>query len=185
MTKDNHLLGSFTLDGIKEARRGEPQIEVSFDIDANGILQVSANEKDSNVSESVTITSEKGRLSDEEIQRMLKEAEEMAEEDRLTKERVVAKTQLESQAYDVKNLAGEGGPLEGKASEDEAETLKQAAQDVIDFLNSNPQATKEEIEAKKAEMDAIVQPIVAQHQASAGGAAAGGDDEEMPDHDEF
>jgi chaperone protein DnaK len=183
MTADNHLLGSFTLDGIKPAPRGQAQIEVTFDIDANGILQVSAEDKDSGSSEAVTITSEKGRLSDEEIQRMLKEAEEMAEEDRITKERVVAKTQLESQAYDVKNLAKEGGPLEGKATEDEAATLEKAATDVLSFLSSNPQATKEEIEEKKGEMEAIVQPIVAQYQGQAGG--AGGDDEEMPDHDEF
>ena len=184
MTADNHLLGSFQLDGIKPAPRGQPQIEVSFDIDANGILQVSASDKDSGVEEAVTITSEKGRLSDEEIQEMLRQAEEMKEEDRLTKERVVAKTQLEGQAYDVKNLGGEGGPLEGKLSEDEAETLSKASADVLAFLASNPQASKEEIDEKKAEMDAIVQPIVAQYQGEAGG-AGGQDDEEMPDHDEF
>lgn len=183
LTADNHLLGSFTLDGIKPAPRGQPQIEVTFDIDANGILQVSAEDKDSGSTEAVTITSEKGRLSPEEIERMLKEAEEMAEEDRITKERVVAKTQLESQAYDVKSLVT--GQLEDKLSEDEGTTLKEAAQDVLDFLGKNPLATKEELDEKKAELEAIVQPIVAQYQGGGAAGGAGFDDEEMPDHDEF
>jgi len=103
MTKDNHLLGTFELGGIPPGPRGQPQIEVTFDIDVNGILTVSAEEKSTGKVETVTITSDKGRLSQAEIDRMVKEAEEMAEQDKEAKERVEARNQLEGLVYSVKN----------------------------------------------------------------------------------
>merc|ERR1712028_278314 len=103
MTKDNHLLGQFELTGIPPAPRGVPQIEVSFEVDANGILQVGAEDKGTGKAEKITITAEKGRLSDEEIERMVKEAEEFAEEDKKVKERIDAKNGLESYVYNLKN----------------------------------------------------------------------------------
>merc|ERR1712075_29027 len=103
MTKDNHLLGKFELTGIPPAPRGVPQIEVTFEIDANGILQVSAEDKGTGKSEKITITAEKGRLSEEEIERMVEEAEEFAEEDKLMKEKIDKRNGLESYAYNLKN----------------------------------------------------------------------------------
>merc|ERR1719324_25148 len=179
MTKDNHLLGSFALTGIAPAPRGQPQLEVTFDIDVNGILTVRAEDKDSGNEQEVVITSDKGRLSPEEIERMLKEAEEMAEEDRIVKERVVARHTLEGLAYSVKTQATD--TFAEQLSEDEKSTLENAAQEALDWLEENTQAEKEEIEAKQQELNDIVQPIVSQYMAGAG--AAG--DEEMPDHDDL
>merc|ERR1719277_1148858 len=103
MTKDNHLLGKFELSGIPPAPRGQPQIEVSFEIDANGVLQVAAEDKGTGKSEKITITAEKGRLSEDEIERMVREAEEYADEDKKVKERIDAKNGLESYLYNLKN----------------------------------------------------------------------------------
>merc|ERR1712093_312037 len=103
MTKDNHPLGKFQLTGIPPAPRGIPQIEVTFQVDSNGILEVTAADKGTGKSEKITITSEKGRLSDDEIQRMVDEAEKYAEEDRIVKERVDARNGLESYLYSLKN----------------------------------------------------------------------------------
>merc|ERR1712199_131683 len=104
MTKDNHLLGKFELTGIPPAPRGVPQIEVTFEIDANGILQVSAEDKGTGKAEKITITAEKGRLSEDEIERMVREAEEFAEQDKEMAERVNARNGLEGYAYQLKNM---------------------------------------------------------------------------------
>merc|ERR1711966_523865 len=104
MTKDNHLLGKFELTGLPPAPRGVPQIEVSFEVDANGILQVSAEDKGTGKAEKITITAEKGRLSQEEIDRMVQEAEEFAEEDKKVKERIDSRNSLESYLYNLKNM---------------------------------------------------------------------------------
>merc|ERR1712037_33673 len=102
-TKDNHQLGKFELTGIPPAPRGVPQIDVTFEVDANGILQVSAEDKGTGKSEKITITAEKGRLSQEDIDRMVREAEEFADEDKKVKERIDAKNGLESYLYNLKN----------------------------------------------------------------------------------
>ncbi|CAN0375889.1 unnamed protein product, partial [Hapterophycus canaliculatus] len=104
MTKDNHVLGKFELTGLPPAPRGVPQIEVTFEIDANGILQVSATDKGTGKAEKITITADKGRLSEEEIERMVREAEEYAEEDKAVKDRIDARNSLESYLYNMKNL---------------------------------------------------------------------------------
>merc|ERR1712072_381867 len=103
MTKDNHMLGKFELTNIPPAPRGVPQIEVSFEIDANGILQVGAADKGTGKSEKITITADKGRLSQEEIDRMVAEAEEFAEEDKKVQQRITAKNGMESYLYSMKN----------------------------------------------------------------------------------
>merc|ERR1711977_523534 len=122
MTKDNHLLGKFELSGLPPAPRGVPQIEVTFEIDANGILQVSAEDKGTGKSEKITITAEKGRLSEEEIERMVEEAEQFAEEDKAIKERIDARNGLESYAYNMKNtLSDEEKGIKDKIEEEDAE----------------------------------------------------------------
>jgi molecular chaperone DnaK (HSP70) len=103
MTKDNNVLGKFQLEGIPPMPRGVPQIEVTFDIDANGILQVSASDKGTGKAEKITITADKGRLTEEEIERMVREAEEFAEEDKAMQGRITAKNGLESYLYNLKN----------------------------------------------------------------------------------
>merc|ERR1719272_2550160 len=125
MTKDCHELGRFELNGIPAAPRGQPQIDVTFEIDANGILNVKAEEKGSGASEKITITNDKGRLTQEEIERMVEEAEEFAEEDRIQKDKIESRNGLEHAAYGLKNqLADEEN--EDALSEEDRETLETA-----------------------------------------------------------
>lgn len=179
MTKDNHLLGTFTVEGIAPAPRGQPQIEVTFDIDANGVLTVRAEDKGSGKSEEVKITSDKGRLSDEEIQRMLKEAEEFAEQDKKVKEQVQARNEFEGLSYQVKSQLKDDKVKEKLGAED-LKALETAATEATEWLDSHPQATKEEYEEKKALLEKTIQPIFAKLQGGAGG--AGGS---MPNHDDL
>merc|ERR1711966_140127 len=122
MTKDNVLLGKFELTDIPPAPRGVPQIEVTFEIDANGIVNVGAEDKGTGKSEKITITADKGRLSEEEIERMVQEAEEFAEEDRKIKERVDARNSLETYAYNMKNTVSDSDKLADKLEEDDKST---------------------------------------------------------------
>jgi len=123
MTKDNNLLGKFDLTGIPPAPRGVPQIEVSFELDANGILKVTAGDKGTGKAETITITNDKGRLSQEEIDRMIAEAQEFAEEDKANSERVTARNGLENYAFSLKNQANDEEGLGGKIDEDDKETV--------------------------------------------------------------
>jgi heat shock protein 5 len=185
MTKDNHLLGTFELGGIPPGPRGQPQIEVTFEIDVNGILTVSAEEKSSGKIEQVTITSDKGRLSEEEIERMVREAEEMAEQDKEAKERVLARNDLENLLYSVKNqLNDEKLGMKDKLTEDEVSDIQAAVKDVTEWMDENMEASKDEYEEKKHELEEVVHPIFKKYQAAAGGAEEGGD-EEMPEHDDL
>jgi len=184
MTKDNHLLGTFELAGIPPGPRGQPQIEVTFEIDVNGILTVSAEEKSSGKIEQVTITSDKGRLSEEEIERMVREAEEMAEQDKEAKERVLARNDLENLLYSVKNqLNDEKLGMKDKLTEDEVSDIQAAVKDASEWMDENIEATKDEYEEKKHELEEVVHPIFKKYQAAAGGADDGG--EEMPEHDDL
>merc|ERR1719224_247184 len=128
MTKDNHILGKFELTGIPPAPRGVPQIEVTFEVDANGILQVSAEDKGTGKSEKITITAEKGRLSEEEIERMVREAEEFAEEDKKVKDRIDAKNAFDGYMHGLKS-AVEGGAdgkgLGDKMDEDDKKKVRE------------------------------------------------------------
>eukprot|EP01116_Phalansterium_solitarium_P003250 TRINITY_DN13_c0_g3_i1.p1 TRINITY_DN13_c0_g3~~TRINITY_DN13_c0_g3_i1.p1 ORF type:complete len:686 (+),score=285.09 TRINITY_DN13_c0_g3_i1:75-2060(+) len=186
MTKDNHLLGKFELSGIPPAPRGVPQIEVSFEIDVNGILNVAAVDKASGASESITITNDKGRLSEEDIKRMVKEAEDAAEEDKEAKQRVESRNQLENYAYQVRNqLNDKEKGLAEKIGEEDKETLETAVKAALDWLDENPTADKDEYDAQYKELEQVVQPIFSKFYKAGGGASAGDDDEEMPSHDEL
>lgn len=188
MTKDNHLLGTFELSGIAPAPRGQPQIEVTFDVDVSGILTVKAEDKSNGNVKEVTITSEKGRLSQEEIDRMVKEAEEMAEEDKLARDRVLARNSLESLVFSMKNqLNDEKLNLKEKLEEDELKQVEDIIKETADWLDGNMDATKEEYDEKKQEFENVVHPIFKKYQAAAGGApyGEGEGDDEMPTHDDL
>merc|ERR1712072_1656595 len=122
MTKDNNLLGKFHLDGIPAAPRGVPQIEVTFDVDANGILNVSAQDKASGKSNQITITNEKGRLSQNDIDRMVAEAEKYKAEGDAHKEKVEAKNGLENYCYSMKNTME--GEMKEKFTEEDKQSLE-------------------------------------------------------------
>merc|ERR1711991_739355 len=161
MTKDNHILGKFELTGIPPAPRGVPQIEVTFEIDANGILQVSAEGKGTGKSEKITITAEKGRLSAEEIERMVQEAEEFAEEDKKMKDRIDGRNDLEGYCYNLKNmLEDEEKGIADKISEEDKETIEEAVSEVLEWLDDNQEADAEEFEEKQKELESIANPIM-------------------------
>merc|ERR1712130_1044928 len=189
MTKDNHQLGKFDITGIPPAPRGVPQIEVTFEIDANGIINVAAADKSTGTRESITISPDKGRPSEAEIEAMLKAAEEFAEEDRMMREKIEAKNGLESFAFGLKSQLEDEEKLAGKLSEEDKDTVEEAVNDVLDWLQSNDDAEKEDFDEKKAELEEIVNPILQEFYQQYGG--AGGmdddfdDDEDLPDHDEL
>jgi len=151
LCKDNHQLGKFDLTGIPAAPRGTPQIEVTFEIDANGILNVSATEKGSGNTEKITITNDKGRLSQEEIERMVAEAEEYAEEDKKVKEKIDARNEFESQIYSVKGSFSEKEKWEGKITEEEKEQIDEVVKEAIDWLDENQEAEKDDFVDKKTD----------------------------------
>jgi len=168
MTKSNRLLGQFELAGIPPAPRGVPQIEVSFDVDANGILSISAHDKGTGKQESLTITSEKGRLSDEEIERMVQEAEDFAEQDANEKAKVQARNDLEAYLYNLKNSIND--TLQDKLSDDEKASLTTAIDNALVWMEDNPAADKEMYDEKQKEVEQIANPILkrAYESASAG-----------------
>merc|ERR1712087_895998 len=184
MTEHNILLGKFELTGIPPAPRGVPQVEVTFEIDANGILNVGAHDKTSGATESITITADKGRPSQEEIDQMMRDAEEFAEEDARMAETVQAKNQLESAAYNLKNQLDDEEKLGGRLSDEDKETLFEAANDVIDWLDDNPDADRDDYKEKQQEFDDIVQPILKDFYQQNPGAGGGGEGYEGYDEDD-
>merc|ERR1712072_1529190 len=179
MTKDNHQLGKFELSGIPPAPRGVPQIEVSFEIDANGILQVSAVDKGTNKVEKITITADKGRLSEEEIERMVAEAEKYAEEDKKVKERIDSRNGLESYLYNLKNtLEGDEKGVADNISAEDKKELQDMIDETLDWMDENPEADKEDYDEKTKEVEQIANPIMRNVYA---GGAGGGDDEDAGD----
>ncbi|KAI3327577.1 heat shock protein 70 family [Xylariaceae sp. AK1471] len=168
-TKDNNLLGKFELTGIPPAPRGVPQIEVTFDLDANGIMNVSAVEKGTGKSNKITITNDKGRLSKEEIERMLAEAEKYKEEDEAEGRRIGAKNGLESYAYSLRNTLGDP-KVDEKLDAADKEKLKTEIDTVVSWLDENQQATREEYEDRQKELEAVANPIMMKFYGGAGGA---------------
>jgi heat shock protein 5 len=184
MTKDNHLLGKFELTSIPPAPRGVPQIEVTFEIDANGILNVGAEDKGTGKAEKIVITNDKGRLSQEEIERMVEEAEEFAEEDRKIKERVDARNSLETYAYNMKNTVSDADKLADKLEKDDKSSIEEAIKEVLEWLDDNQDAEKEEYEEKLKEVEGVCNPIVSKVYQQ-GGDSDDGDDDDDDDHDEL
>merc|ERR1712025_1366671 len=189
MTKDNHLLGKFELGGIPPAPRGQPQIEVTMEIDSNGILNVAAEDKGTGKSEKITITNDKGRLTEEQIEKMIKEAEQFAEEDKKVKERVDAKNAFDGYMHSMKSAvegSGENKGLSEKMDSDEKEKIQDALKDGQEWIDSNPEADAEEIKDKHKEIEGICAPIISKYygQGGGGGGDEGGDEEDEA-HDEL
>ena len=167
--------------------RGTPQIEVTFEVDANGILNVKAEDKASGKSEKITITNDKGRLSQEEIERMVKEAEEFAEEDKKVKERIDARNSLETYIYNMKNQISDKDKLADKLESDEKEKIEAAVKEAMEWLDDNQSAEKEDYEEKLKEVEAVCNPIItAVYQRSGGPSSSGSDSDDSDDgHDEL
>lgn len=159
MTKDNNLLGKFELTGIPPAPRGVPKIDVTFNMDANGILHVSAKDQSSGASKSIQITNDKSRLSKEDIDRMVREEEMYREEDQRTRERIESRNSFENHVYSLKNSMNEPG-LQEKLSPDDKSTLEQSISSATEWLDANQSASKEEIDSRKKEFEDVVGPLV-------------------------
>jgi L1 cell adhesion molecule like protein len=172
MTKDCHLLGTFDLAGIPPAPRGVPQIEVTLDISTDGILNVSAVEKGTGKSEKITITNDTGRLSKDQIDEMLKEADKYKEEDTANKARIEAKNSLENMCFRMKTTMDDANV---KIPDAEKKKVEKAVKETLDWLDANQLASKEEFEHKEAELTKLTTPIISSlyGQAAAAGAGAG------------
>merc|ERR1712059_31722 len=175
MTKDNHLLGKFDLTSIPPAPRGVPQIEVTFDIDANGILNVSACDKSTGKQNKITITNDKGRLSKEEIERMVNDAEKYKAEDEKQKERISAKNGLESYCFNMKTTI-EDEKVKDKISADDMKAINDKCDEAIKWLDANQLAEVEEFSEKQKEVEGVCNPMVTKLYQGAGGMPGG-----MPD----
>jgi heat shock protein 5 len=187
MTKDNRLLGTFELSGIPSAPRGEPQIDVTFEIDVNTILTVTAHDQGTGEEERVTIDQDKGRLSQEEIDRMIQEAEEMEEADKEAKSRVDSRNSLETLAYSVRNQLKKEGGLKEQLTEEEIQQINAIVEETTDWLDENMEATQEEYDEKKQALEDVVHPIFSKYQQapSEGAPNTDFDDGEMPEHDDL
>jgi len=178
MTKDNHLLGKFDLTGIPPAPRGVPQIEVTFEIDANGILQVSAEDKGTGNKEKITITNDQNRLTPEDIEQMIQDAEKFADEDKKLKERVESRNELESYAYSLKNQINDKEKLGSKLNDEDKEKIEESVNDKISWLEENQEADSEDFKAQKKELEDTVQPIIAKLYQQGGDAGSPPEEEE-------
>jgi L1 cell adhesion molecule like protein len=173
MTKDCHLLGKFNLEGIPPAPRGVPQIEVTFDIDANGILNVSAADKATGKHEKITITNEKGRLSKDEIEKMVQEAEKFKDADSKIKAKIESKNGLENYCFQMRNTLNDE-KLKEKFTEDDKKTIEDLSKQGLQYIESAAEsATAEELDAKMKELEAKFNPIMMRVYQAAGGAPGG------------
>merc|ERR1739838_840592 len=175
MTRDNNILGKFSLDGIPPMPRGQPQIDVTFDIDANGILNVSAVEKSTGKENKITITNDKGRLSQEEIERMVSETEKFKAEDDANRNRIEARNGLENYCFSLKSSI-DSDQVKDKIDPDDKKTLEEKIEETTKWLDSNQSAEKEEYEEKQKELEGIALPILQKMGGGAGGMPGG-----MPD----
>ena len=183
LAKDNNLLGKFDLTGIAPSPKGVPQIEVTFEINADSILKVSALDKGSGKSESIEINNDNGRLSAKEIERMIKEAESMADEDKKLKEKIEAKNGLDSYIYTLKSQLADEKQLGGKLDDDDKEAIHDALKEKEQWINSHAaDVTKEDIDEQKSELEQVVSPIVSKIYQSSKGAT---EPEEGDDRDEL
>ena len=178
MTKDCNQLGKFELSGIPPAPRGVPQIEVSFDLDANGILNVTAVEKGTGKSQKITITNDSNRLSKEDVERMVNEAERFKKDDEEIREKIETRNKLEGYCYQMRQTVLENDEMKQKLGED-AEKLQQVVDETSRWLDDNMEATKDEYEEKLKEIEGVVNPIM-QKVYAAGGVPQGA--EQQPDN---
>jgi heat shock protein 5 len=182
MTKDNHILGKFDLQNIPPAPRGVPQVEVTFEIDVNGVLRVGAEDKGAGSKESITISNDQNRLTPEDIERMVNDAEKFADEDKALKEKVEARNELEGYLYGLKNQVKDKEKLGGKLSEEDTTTVMEAVDEGIEWLDENQEADPEEFKEQKKAVEDIVTPIISALYKDGGG--PGGEDDEDEDEDE-
>jgi heat shock 70kDa protein 1/2/6/8 len=174
MTKDNHILGKFNLEGIPPAPRGVPQIEVTFDVDANGILNVSALDKASGKQNKITITNDKGRLSKEEIEKMVQDAEKFKAEDEATKKKIEAKNAFENYCFQMKNTLNEE-KLKAAFTDDDRKVIEETSAEGLQWIEGNTDAEADVIEGKQKELEAKFNPIMMRvYQATGGAGMPGG-----------
>ena len=189
MTKDNHNLGKFELSGIPPAPRGVPQIEVGFEIDADGILTVGAKDRGTGAEKSIRIENNKGRLSAEEIERMVQEAEDFADEDKKVREKIEARNALENYVYSMKNTLNDSEKgVADKISDDDKEAIEKALEEANEWLDDNQEAEKEDFDEKLKEVQDACSPIISKVYRESGGAPGGGDfggDDDLDGHDEL
>merc|ERR1712142_173800 len=172
-TKDNNILGKFDMTGIPPAPRGVPQIEVSFDLSANGILSVNAKDKKGSASGKITIESQKGRLSEEEINKIVSDAEKYKEEDERMKRKVTAKNDLEGMAYQIRNSLDDP-KLSGNIDEDDKKKIKEKIDETVKWVDENQAAEVDEFEAKKKELEEMWRPIMMKAYQASGAAPGAG-----------
>jgi len=186
LTKDNHNLGKFDMSGIPPAPKGVPQIEVTFEIDENSILTVSANDKGTGKKETITITNDKGRLSKAEIDQMIADSEKYAEEDKAIKEKIDAKNSLENYIYQMKNSVDDKEKLAEKLTDEDKSTIRDALTDASDWLNANSDAEKDDFEDKLKELQTTCDPIISKvYQQSGGQGQADGEEEGEEEFDDL
>jgi len=173
MTKDNHILGKFNLEGIPPAARGVPQIEVTFDIDANGILNVSAQDKGTGKVNKITITNDKGRLSKEEIEKMVSDAEKFAAEDGAMKDKIEARNGLENYCFQMKNTLHDE-KLKSHFTTDDENLIAELSAEGLQWLEGNQEADADALKGKQKEIEAKYNPIMMRVYQAAGGPGAGG-----------
>ncbi|CCD63548.1 Endoplasmic reticulum chaperone BiP homolog [Caenorhabditis elegans] len=184
MVMDNHKLGNFDVTGIPPAPRGVPQIEVTFEIDVNGILHVSAEDKGTGNKNKLTITNDHNRLSPEDIERMINDADKFAADDQAQKEKVESRNELEAYAYQMKTQIADKEKLGGKLTDEDKVSIESAVERAIEWLGSNQDASTEENKEQKKELESVVQPIVSKLY-SAGGQGEQASEEPSEDHDEL
>merc|ERR1712127_373635 len=183
LVKDNHELGKFDMTGIPPAPRGTPKIDVTFEIDENSILTVSAHEQGTGKSESISITNDKGRLTKEEIERMVADAEQFADQDKAIKDKIDAKHQLENYVYQMRNTIEDKEKLADKLDEADKNSIAEALTEASDWLSSNDDADKDDLEEHLKELQRVCDPVIAKVYQATGGQGQGGqyDDEEFED----
>jgi molecular chaperone DnaK (HSP70) len=181
MCKDNHLLGEFMLDGIPSALKGVPQIEVTFAIDENSILTVTAKEKGSGKKGGITITNEKGRLNKEQIEKMIKDSERHAKSDKIVREKLESKQTLQNYISSMKQTISSDG-ISGKLGRGDISTIEDNLTDQADWIEANEDASKEDYEDHLKELQSICDPIIAKvykTERSHHGGGKGEDEEEI------
>lgn len=167
-TKDNNKLGTFELSGIPPAPRGVPKIEVSFDLDANGILNVSAKDTSTGKTNKITITNDSGRLSKDQIEKMVRDAEEFSQKDKAEFERVEERNKLENMCYSIRNTLEEP-EMKDKFSADDKSSVSSKCEEVLKWLDDNKEASKDEFSSKVKELEAVYNPIIMRAYQSASG----------------